>query len=291
MREGQIRLRDGRTLAYMQCGPRQGTPFLYCHGFPGSRLEARFATAAALRHGVRLIAADRPGFGGSDHQPHRRILDWPDDALELAQHLGVQRFGVLAVSGGAPYALACARKLPAQVTRVGIVCGVAPDTPARDATTPAPERTALTLVRRVPGASRPLCAVTGAAIRHLPTLIVGLLGTSPADEAVLAQTGVRRELVRSMQEAFRRGSAGPARDLLLLTRDWGFRPEEINTHVDLWHGELDRVVPASATRWHERRLPHCTARYYAKDAHYSIIFDHIEEIFTEIARSRTPTSA
>src|SRR5438132_13833586 len=75
-----------------------------------SRWRSGVADAAA-RHGVRLIAADRPGMGGSDHQPGRTVLDWPADVRVLADHLGLDRFAVLGYSGGVPFAAATAYRL------------------------------------------------------------------------------------------------------------------------------------------------------------------------------------
>ncbi len=63
-REHRLRLADGRTLACLELGDPEGSPVLYFHGYPGSRLEGRLAAGAARRHGLRLIAPDRPGFGG-----------------------------------------------------------------------------------------------------------------------------------------------------------------------------------------------------------------------------------
>ena len=34
---------EGRRIAYAEWGDAAGTPVVYCHGFPGSRLEARLA--------------------------------------------------------------------------------------------------------------------------------------------------------------------------------------------------------------------------------------------------------
>lgn len=48
--------------------------------------------------GVRMIAADQPGVGGSSPRPGRRIVDWGADMEQLADHLGLGQF---AVAGGA----------------------------------------------------------------------------------------------------------------------------------------------------------------------------------------------
>jgi pimeloyl-ACP methyl ester carboxylesterase len=58
--------------------------------------------------GVQLIGLDRPGIGRSDAKAGYRLLDWPDDVVEVADGLGIERFAVEGLSGGGPYALACA---------------------------------------------------------------------------------------------------------------------------------------------------------------------------------------
>ncbi len=68
-------------------------------------IEARVLAAQARKTDIRLIGIDRPGMGRSQFQKRRCLLDWPDDVMELADYLGIERFAVLGVSGGGPYAL------------------------------------------------------------------------------------------------------------------------------------------------------------------------------------------
>src|SRR3954453_17517412 len=111
-REGEIRLDDGRTLAYAEWGDPDGGPGLGCHGSPSSRLERHVEDPETYRRwGVRLVVPDRPGFGRSDPSPGRRVLDWPGDVAQLLEQLGIARLAVLSLSGGAAYALACAHVL------------------------------------------------------------------------------------------------------------------------------------------------------------------------------------
>lgn len=120
-------LPSGRKLGYAEYGLPTGTPIIYQHGFPGSRLEAAYLDRAANRVGARIIAIDRPGFGWSSPVKERTVLSSADDVRSLADHLRLQRFGVMGVSGGGPYALACARALPADRLRaVSIICGLGP---------------------------------------------------------------------------------------------------------------------------------------------------------------------
>jgi len=106
-----LALADGRRLGYAEFGDPSGAPCLYFHFSPGSRLEPAAVFSGvrqAWLRGVRLVSADRPGFGLSDRQPARTLLDWPGDIAALADHLGIDRFAVLGASGGGAYALACA---------------------------------------------------------------------------------------------------------------------------------------------------------------------------------------
>ena len=117
MSDKTLLLRNGRKLAYAEYGDPDGCPVMLFHGNPSSRLSWGLIPGSPFRPHVRLIAPDRPGFGRSDFQPGRRLLDWPDDVCELADALELNRFAVLGVSGGGPATLACAWKIPAAADR------------------------------------------------------------------------------------------------------------------------------------------------------------------------------
>jgi pimeloyl-ACP methyl ester carboxylesterase len=91
-----------------------GEVVVYLHGAPDSRL-ARGGPV----DGVRLLAVDRPGYGGS--APQR----WPPDLRgfgrelgRLLDRLGVERCALAAWSAGAPWAFGAAAVLGARVSRV-----------------------------------------------------------------------------------------------------------------------------------------------------------------------------
>lgn len=116
---------DGRRLGYSECGDPNGALVLYFHGTPGSRIETRLIAGEAAAGGVRLIAVERPGIGLSDYQQGRTILDWPADVENFAAAIGYGEapFGVIGLSGGAPYALACVKCIPQRMTHVALVSG------------------------------------------------------------------------------------------------------------------------------------------------------------------------
>ena len=108
----RVRLSDGRTLAYTEYGDPRGTPVMFFHGTPGSRLFHHPDGSIATNLGARLVAIDRPGFGSSDPDPERTLTDWPADVTAVADALGIGELAVAGFSGGGPYVAACAAELP-----------------------------------------------------------------------------------------------------------------------------------------------------------------------------------
>src|SRR6266508_1130420 len=117
-----LTLPDGRKLAYAEFGKPDGFPVLYFHGAPSSRLEPLLiGNDDFARFGLRIIAPDRPGMGGSDFQPGRGFSDWPKDVLCLADSLELMQFVVLGISGGGGYAAVCAARIPERLRTAVIV--------------------------------------------------------------------------------------------------------------------------------------------------------------------------
>ena len=287
--DGQHRLRDGRLLGYTEYGRPDGKPVFYFHGFPSSRLEARLADGAAARTGVRLIAVDRPGFGLSDFKRGRTLGDWPDDVIELADALWLERFAVLGVSGGGPYAAACAWKIPQRVSAAGIVCGLGPvDSPRAVQGLSRALRLGFFLLRRARVLVGPFCRIaTWAVRRHTQGFYARVAATVAApDQAVLARPEVQETLVQSFREAVYHGAAACARELRLYSRHWGFELRDVSARVYLWHGEHDRIVPCAVGRYVAQSIPGCHARFYPDDGHYSLPVERMEEILAELLTSR-----
>jgi pimeloyl-ACP methyl ester carboxylesterase len=220
-----VRLPDGRRLGYAEWGDPGGRPLLYFHGWPGSRVEGRLGDEAARAKGIRLIALDRPGMGLSDYQPRRRLVDWPDDVLEVAAALGLDRFAVLGISGGGPYAAACAWKLSEQLTSAGIVSCLAPlDVHGVIAGMGRRNRLSFQLVGRLAVLRRVFFAAMAVSVRRRPDRILERGVAAAVDKEYLGRPDVRQILVESLSEAFRSGSRGPAWEMGLLRSAVGVSP-------------------------------------------------------------------
>ena len=283
----QLRLADGRLLAYQCFGAADGFPVLYCHGFPGSRLEAVLLADAATHAGVRLIAADRPGFGRSSFQADRLIGDWSADLAALARHLDLARFAILGVSGGGPYAISSACALAERVTRLGLVAAV--DSLGLPGTTTgmnAAQAAIVELARRAPVVARGINTwVNAPLMRHFPASALYLLtATAPAaDRDVLALRGVRETWLASVREAFRQGGRGPALDLELLARHPAVDASRLATPTLLWHGEEDATVPVAVGRRLAGAIPGCDAHFLTGEGHFSLPVRRAAEILAALA--------
>jgi len=269
-----IELRDGRELAYAEYGDRSGTPVFYFHGTPGSRLEGTIADEAARRLRIRLIAIDRPGIGRSAFKRRRMLRDWAADVIELADALGIDRFAIVGLSGGGPYALAGARYIGSRLIGAAIVSGAAASAPGYVQRKNVVKRALYAIAFRATSAWAPVTAWW---------MMRGLRRTKPdrmttwPDPRVLNRPDMRRLWRDTLLEGFRNGSRGVAQDIRVLARKWDFRPEDIEARVHVWHGDKDRVVPIAIGRYVAETVPRAEATYFRDEGHLMIV-DHIEEI-------------
>src|SRR5258708_8436041 len=85
----EVRRGDGSVIAVEAAGEQGATPLLFCHGLADSRLSARLFTHAARELGLRVVAPDRPGVGGTDPRRLRRLAAWVWDAALVLDGLRV----------------------------------------------------------------------------------------------------------------------------------------------------------------------------------------------------------
>ena len=88
---------------------------VYSHGFPACRREAMLARASATELGITIVALDRPGFAQSQYYQARTLEDWAQDVRLVTDHLKIEQFYILGVSGGVPVAVAAAALLSERV--------------------------------------------------------------------------------------------------------------------------------------------------------------------------------
>jgi pimeloyl-ACP methyl ester carboxylesterase len=266
---------DGRILAVLEAGDERGHAVVAIHGTPGSGLLWRGLAEDAEARGIRLLAYDRPGYGGSDPHPGRTVADAAGDVAAIADALGIDRFAVEGGSGGGPHTLACAALLPDRVVAAASLAGVAPY-PAEDldwldgmgqdnrdefAATVAGRETLERYLREQADAL--LAAEPEAIADTLRSLL------SPPDAAVL--TGeFAVYLAESTRRAIGERLDGWIDDDFVFMNPWGFELSEIRVPVQLLHGAQDRFVPMAHGEWLAERIPGVDAHLSDEDGHLTI---------------------
>ena len=281
---GRVLLPDGRCLGYADFGYESGPLVLYFHGVPGSRLEGALIADDALACGVRVVSIDRPGLGLSTFHSGRRVLDWPADAMHVAHALGYRTgvIGILGLSGGAPYALACIRCVPERVGHVGIVSGHTP--------------------MNVPGAGRgsqdrfiefitrrPRLAkiAIGLIIRRLhrnPSAVLSRVARELAasDRRLLLDDSVNRAgFLANLQAATSQGPWPVINAVNLLARDWGFRLDDLPpSSISIWQGACDPIAPSAMGHYFHQHLAGSELYVDPKAGHVTMLKWHAREILS-----------
>lgn len=246
--EGTVAVRDGRRLSFAEYGSTRGPAIIWMHGTPGARRQIPIeARRLAEAKGLRIIGLDRPGIGSSTPHLYDNVLDWTGDLEILAETLGIDTMRVIGLSGGGPYALAAGHALPDRVHGVAVLGGVAPAV-GPDAVDGGPIQLAVRLAPLLTVGRVPL-AIT---IRNLIRVVRPLAGRAldlyaavqpPGDKNLLSRPEFKAMFLDDLLNGARFQSSAPLNDLVLFTRDWGFRLADVAVPVRWWHGDDDHIVP------------------------------------------------
>jgi pimeloyl-ACP methyl ester carboxylesterase len=267
-----VRRPDGSAITVEVAGKQDGRPVLFCHGLADSRLAVQPFGPAARELGLRLIAPDRPGIGGTDRRGLRRLVDWVDDAALILDALVQGPAGVMGVSGGGPFAAACAARLPGRVRCLTLVSPLgAPGWPTREMARG--QRLVLPVARHAPSFSGWFLGCLGALGRRSPAQFHRLTtsGLPGIDRCALERPGGREAFLAGWTEAFRQGSWGVAQDLRMLMRPWGFELGSITVPASIHHGDADITVPPQHARLLAEAIPGAQLRLYPRHGHFSIL--------------------
>jgi pimeloyl-ACP methyl ester carboxylesterase len=259
--EGQFRLVDGRRLGYAEYGNPSGPVVLWFHSTLGARRQfPMIGRRAAEKLGLRVILLERPGTGWSDSHRYRAVSDWVADVSQVADALGVERLGVVGLSGGGPYALACGALAPlaARVAAVAVLDGTAPSV-GPEATHGGVTDVARRYHRVLTQLRRPLSVLSTILLAPLIPFAHYAYRSYASrwpedDRRVLADPEVQAIFVDDMVNAFHGRCLAMVDDARLLGRDWGFRLADVKVPVRWWHGDTDHVVPIAGVRTSVSRL-------------------------------------
>ena len=291
-RHVQIAVRNGRTVAVHELAHGDARTVVFCHAAPGAGTFDPDPAATAAR-GVRLLALDRPGYGGSEPVADGEwasVETSADDVADVLRERGIERVGVAGWSAGGRVALALAARHPALVDRVAVIATPAPDEEVP--WIPAGQRAAIEALRGAPPdeVHAALSEMMAGLVPTDPSApdALGLVGASPADEAVLDRDGVRERIATMMGEAFKQGPTGMVADIAgYCLQPWGFEPDQVRQKTLLVYGAADPQLGSKHGRWWQRHLPNARLEM-VPDAGHLVVVEMWKRVLSFLAPGRQP---
>jgi pimeloyl-ACP methyl ester carboxylesterase len=280
-RDGELRLLDGRILAWRSWGPEGAPTVLRLQGTPASRLYRHPDPRLQKELGVRYLMADRPGYGGSTRLEGRGIAQFAADLAALLDDQGLDRVPVMGTSGGGPHALAFAALEPERALAATVVVGGAPLEPdeaaglvgVNAAGYVASEKGWDALYELLRSVRERLLGAEGMA---------GVLSDAPAKDREIMSDPVWQRLNRAnTNEALKQGAEGWTDESMAFHREWDFNPSTITSSVTWWHGDDDKNVPLSAARRVAERIARCNLNVWHEEGHFASLV-HESEIVAEL---------
>lgn len=242
---GKVVLRDGRHLAYREYGVPHGRALLVFHEGLGSSLLPPGAQALATELSLRVISAERPGFGQSDPSPDYSFDGVADDMVELCDQLGLQRVRITAVLSGAASAIQTALRLGKRAEGL-LLCSGRPPRPTTRVNT-------LMNAFRARLETNPWVIETLYAILRVrmslgmtERMIRSSTSQSSGDRALLDETPWLLDyVVAYVSECLAKTSKGAAEEIRAFRRSGNLTPAGLACPLTIWHGEDDQFAPLS----------------------------------------------
>lgn len=282
-----------RVLGVSEYGDVDGFPVIACHGIPGTRLMFRPTQAVAQKLKLRLIAPDRPGFGRSTPQENRTLRDWPLDVEAVLDAYGIDRFAILGVSGGGPFAVATAAHFGDRVAAMSLISPMGPvaEFPDRKGMRRL-TRVAFLDLPRVPLVLRLAMLPAHGLFRVSPGLQYDMvLRALPAvDRAILSSATLKAGVIEDIRESLKQGGDGARADLKIFSQPWQVDFTAITARTDLWQGLADTIVPVDVALWLGELIPNCTVHRIADAGHFWV-YENIERVLTALGEPPSVSTA
>jgi pimeloyl-ACP methyl ester carboxylesterase len=273
-------LPDGRVLAWTEHGDPSGQPVLGLHGTPTSSLTFATASPEAQRLGLRIVAPDRPGYGGSTPHAGATLSSIAGDVADLSSALALSQPIILGISGGGPAAVAVAARLGSAVAALGLLGPVGPVAASSLGSGQGPDiawryRLMFREAARWGPVTRFGLQTARLVFRSAPHpvawLAAGAIGRD--DRRVLRLPGIRPAQVRAVGHALAPGVAGIATDIALFSRPWDFDLADVTAPALVWLGAADRVVPRGPVERLVAALPNARLNMVPSAGHFWFLAD------------------
>ncbi|OIP99088.1 MAG: hypothetical protein AUK35_08945 [Zetaproteobacteria bacterium CG2_30_46_52] len=286
-----LSLFDGRKLEYTEFGDPEGTPLIYFHGILHSREQFHPFSTYPEKHGLRIIAPERPGFGKSCMQKQRSLRNYTNDILQLAQHLNLTKFYVLGDGDGAPAALACANLLGNFVYKAAVV-GCMPDPTFEHMENILPfDRKLMAMAKSTPKSIlNPFYRMILKAMRRNNNYYRLMFNEfCKADQAIISTPEHEKLFQSGMDNLLKENVDGFLDDYFSRLSLWDFSVGSTQTVVDMWHGEEDCISNINSAKAIAYALPRCNRHFLKGHGHYLFI-SHIDAILQQLTLDKSITA-
>ncbi len=288
--DASVILSDERVVEYWDGGDPAGRPVLFHPGTPVTRLLGRWAHQAASEAGIRLIAVNRPGYGGSTtlREPSLRAVG--RDTAELARRLGLDEFAVVGSSGGGPFAMATAVEAPDAVRALGIAGAIGPWRELVGASEMAEDRE---ILARLDAGD-----VDGAWAGFHEQLARDRGGLSPKEEAdvivppdggAVARDPAYRAIWTDNMQVVQSNPDGRVFDNLAWGASWDVDPRDVVAPTLLVYGTTDAHCPQERDgRWYADAIAGSELLIVASAGHFDVIDGHWPQVLAGLLQTWGP---
>ena len=280
----QFKLKDGRELEIADNGINSESAIVFHHGTPGHASSWTDWLESAATAGIRAIAYSRAGYGTSDRNPGRSVINVNSDIAQVLDAKNITKFVSIGWSGGGPHCLANTfepRNVGA-ISLAGVGAFGVDDLDFLEGMGPenhdefgAALKGEAVIDQWMNDNAGPMKSVTGSDIIEA---FGGLIGD--ADKAVL-EGGEADAMAASMRSALAVSFDGWIDDDLVFVKKWGFELESITKPVFLWQGDDDFMVPHAHSYWLEKHIPTATLTFKPGEGHISIGVKYRAEILAQ----------
>jgi pimeloyl-ACP methyl ester carboxylesterase len=283
----QMKMKDGREIEILDNALPSSKAIVFHHGTPShaSTWTPWFAACTSL--GIRAISYSRAGYGTSDRNFGRRVIDVNNDISKILDEKSVSDFVSIGWSGGGPHALANALEprnrgviTLASVGKYGaadldFLEGMGQENHDEFGAALAGEAVlAQWMNENVMGMKN----VTGS---EIITAFGGLIGQ--ADKKALSGD-YAEEAAAVTRNALAVSFDGWIDDDLAFVKEWGFDLSAIKVPVKLWQGDEDLMVPYSHSQWLASKLPTSELVSVQNHGHISLVVAYQDEVLAQAAK-------
>jgi pimeloyl-ACP methyl ester carboxylesterase len=215
------------------------------------------------------------------------VVDVSNDARQVLDALGHDRFVTIGWSGGGPHALACAADADRRCAGAAIVGGVAPyradGLDWSDGMGPENIEEFSLAVRGggeftsfLTAEASHMGAITGA---QVAVALGGLV--SEVDRAALTGDFADYQ-ANALRVALSRDTEGWYDDDVAFVSGWGFDLAAVECAVAVWQGGEDRMVPFAHGAWLAEHLPNARPHLLTAEGHLSLLVGRYESILDDL---------